>query len=343
MSLPLSLAEKGLIPDSLIRTGIQRLLKIRLREEVPLDTDRAESKIHQFVQFLTDSPIAVETQAANEQHYEIPPDFFERVLGPNLKYSACLWETGVEALEEAEEAMLQLTARRASIENGQRILDLGCGWGSFSLWAAEKFPGARITSVSNSSLQREFILSRAEDRGLENIEVLTCDMNHFSTDLKFDRIVSIEMLEHLRNYERFFSKVRDWLESEGKFFVHIFCHQSMPYAFEPVSEADWMARYFFSGGIMPSKDLFRFFDKDLHVSEQWKVNGLHYSRTLESWLEKQDRQREVLLPILSNCYGTGQAQLWFQRWRMFFMACSELFRYNLGEEWFVSHYLLEPN
>jgi cyclopropane-fatty-acyl-phospholipid synthase len=342
VSLSLDFAERGWLPDSLVRAGIRKLLRDRLRQEHSQSLQVRETRIQEFVEFLAHSPIAVETRAANEQHYELPPEFFEKVLGPRLKYSACLWKAETRSIAEAEIDMLRLTAERAEIEEGQRILDLGCGWGSFSLWAAEQFPGVCITAVSNSTVQKEHIQRNARDRGLRNLEVLTQDMNDFSSATRFDRIVSIEMLEHLRNYATFFSRVRGWLEKDGKFFVHIFCHKNTPYAFEPVSEADWMARYFFSGGMMPSKDLFRSFDKDLRVSRDWSVNGVHYSKTLEAWLENQDRHREEILKIFTDRYGSADSLRWFQRWRMFFMACSELFRFNQGEEWLVGHFLLTP-
>ncbi|MCA9416302.1 MAG: class I SAM-dependent methyltransferase [Candidatus Omnitrophica bacterium] len=336
----IQLAEKGILPDFLIRAGIRRLLRDRLAQEVASDPGAAAKKVNEFVHFLSTSPIAVETEAANEQHYEVPPGFFEIVLGPRLKYSSCLWGERARTLADAEEEMLETTSQRAEIESGQSILDLGCGWGSFSLWAAERFPGVRITAVSNSSTQREFILAKAQERGLQGIEVETRDMNDFSIEKRFDRIVSVEMLEHLRNYGEFFSRVKQWLAPNGKFFVHIFCHRSMPYAFEPVSADDWMARHFFSGGIMPSQDLFRHFDRDLEVQAQWEVNGLHYSKTLEAWLRNQDNRPGEILSLFSETYGRDQAKLWFQRWRIFFMACSELFRFNGGAEWLVAHYLL---
>jgi len=341
MKLALTLAEKGFLPDIAIRAGIRRLLEGRLRAEIPTNAEEAESKAADFVRTLARSPVAVETDAANEQHYEVPTRFFELVLGPRLKYSACLWETGTGDLSKAEEAMLRLTADRARIENGQSILDLGCGWGSFSLWAAERFPDSKIVAVSNSLSQADYIRRVANQRGLENVEVRSCDMNRFAADSRFDRIVSIEMLEHLRNYDLFFSRVRQWLNPKGKFFVHIFSHRSMPYVFVPVTDSDWMARHFFTGGIMPSLGLFHSFDKDLQVIDQWEVNGVHYSKTLEAWLDNQDRNRKEIYPIFSRCYGDRNAQMWFQRWRIFWMACSELFRYRDGEEWLVGHYLLE--
>lgn len=342
MRRAIELAERGMLPDFLIRAGIRRLLAARIREISPLGNADETGVVDAFVGILNESPIAIETQAANEQHYEEPPSFFETVLGPRLKYSACLWEAGTENLAEAEEQMLQLTARRAGIGNGQRVLELGCGWGSFCLWAAEKFPGSQIVGVSNSANQRGFILGRAQERGLSNLEILTRDMNDFSPDGRFDRIVSIEMLEHLRNYRKFFARVRNWLEGDGAFFIHIFCHRKIPYAFEPTSSSDWMARHFFTGGIMPSYDLFERFDEDLEVREKWRVSGEHYSKTLEAWLERQDADRDRLIEILSRSPDEDSAAVRFQRWRMFFMACSELFRWDHGNEWFVGHYLLGP-
>lgn len=342
MRRAIELAERGLVPDFLIRAGIRRLLAARLREITPRGSAGAKEIVDSFVRRLNDSPIAIDVQAANEQHYEEPPAFFETVLGPRLKYSACLWEKGTADLAEAEERMLELTARRAGVEDGQRILELGCGWGSFSLWAAERFPSSQIVGVSNSANQREFILHRARERGLSNLEILTRDMNDFSPDGRFDRIVSVEMLEHLRNYREFFARVRHWLEGDGAFFVHIFCHRKIPYAFESTSSSDWMARHFFTGGIMPSYDLFERFDQEFEVCEKWRVSGEHYSKTLEAWLARQDAERDRILEIFSRSLTDSSPAIRFQRWRIFFMACSELFRWDHGNEWFVGHYLLAP-
>jgi cyclopropane-fatty-acyl-phospholipid synthase len=333
----INLAEKGNIPDFLIRFGIRRLLAQRLRHE----TMRRTVSINDFVEKLRQSPLAVETDKANEQHYEVPAEYFRLCLGPRLKYSGAYWPEGVDSLGAAEEAMLQMTCARAGIENGQRILELGCGWGSFTLWVAEKYPDSQITGVSNSHGQREFIVRRAEERGLKNVEIITCDMNNFSAPGLFDRVVSIEMFEHMKNYRKLLARIASWLNPGGKLFVHIFTHRLYSYPFEDSGEDhDWMARYFFTGGNMPGDELLLRFQEDLRVEKHWRLNGVHYSKTLEAWLRLQDEKRATVLALFEKTYGSRkEALLWFQRWRIFYMACSELFKYEGGEQWMVSHYL----
>jgi cyclopropane-fatty-acyl-phospholipid synthase len=333
MDLKVEIAERGWVPDFMLRSGIRGLLKGRLRREGFRRQD--------LVPQMLESPLALATDLANEQHYEVPAEFYLKVLGPHLKYSSCLYEEGVDEIGAAEEAMLRLTCERAGIENGMEILDLGCGWGSVTLWIAEKYKDCRIKAVSNSASQRRFIQERARARGLEGIEVVTADMNDFDTDRRFDRIVSVEMIEHMRNYKILFEKISSWLRPEGKLFVHIFCHRDTPYFFELDGEDDWMARYFFTGGMMPSFDLFDRFNERLTVTERWKVNGNHYAKTLRAWLDLFDSRSEEMLDLFRSVYGSSDARRWINRWRMFFMACEELFAYGGGEEWFVGHYLLE--
>jgi cyclopropane-fatty-acyl-phospholipid synthase len=291
---------------------------------------------------MRESPIALETDTANDQHYELPPAFFEIALGRHLKYSGCYWPEGIESLDAAEAAALEQTCERAGIRDGMRVLDLGCGWGSLSLWIAEKFPECRITSVSNSAPQGDFIRERARERGLRNIDVLTADMNTFQIAQTFDRIVSVEMFEHMRNYSALLERVASWLEPDGKLFVHIFCHREHPYFFEDLGTGDWMARHFFTGGLMPSERLMEEFSGALALEERWRVNGRHYEKTALAWLGNMDRNRGRILVIFAETYGKADAERWFQRWRMFFLACAELFGYGDGEEWFVSHSLWSP-
>ncbi|MDH3812362.1 MAG: cyclopropane-fatty-acyl-phospholipid synthase family protein, partial [Gammaproteobacteria bacterium] len=255
------------------------------------------------------------------------------------KYSCCYWPAGVGGLSEAETAALELTVRRAGIIDGMRVLDLGCGWGSLSLWIAEHFPNTSVMSVSNSTSQRDFIVERAEERAIENIEVVTCDMNDFATDQRFDRVVSIEMFEHMRNYGELFRRIDNWLSPNGRFFMHIFCHRSTPYEYIDKGPADWMSRHFFSGGIMPSADLPLRFPGNLSIDKRWHWNGQHYAKTCNAWLSKMDANEDAIKPVLAECYGEADASLWWQRWRIFFMACAELFDYDEGHEWYVGHYL----
>lgn len=333
--------ERGLVPDVLVRAGIRRLLAQRLKNEESGSCEEQADAVQRFIELSKQGPVAYLPEKANEQHYEVPAAFFEATLGRYLKYSCCCWDSAVRTLDDAEARALTVTCERAGLRDGQSILELGCGWGSLSLWMAEKYPGSQITSVSNSASQREFILSKAADRGLTNLQVVTADMNDFATDETFDRVVSIEMFEHMRNYELLLSRVSGWLKPGGWLFVHIFCHRQTPYVFETEGAANWMGRYFFSGGTMPSDGLFYHYQSDLRLIRQWRWDGRHYERTSNAWLDRQDSARGRLMPVLEETYGKADARRWFMRWRMFFMSCAELFGYRNGQEWWVSHYLFE--
>ncbi len=334
---PWSLIEREWIPDSMLRWGIRRLLAKRLRMEAS-----GARSLDAFVEELKRSPIAIHTDDANQQHYEVPTDFFKVVLGPRMKYSSCWWDDRTPDLAAAEETMLALTCDRAGLAPGHRILELGCGWGSLSLYMAERFPTARITAVSNSRTQKAYIDQAARRRDLVNLDVITADMNDFDTGAKYDRVVSVEMFEHMRNYQELLARIRRWLQPDGRLFVHIFCHDRFAYPFETDGDNDWMARYFFTGGIMPSFDLLSRFDRDLIQIESWKVNGIHYARTLEAWLSRMDAARAALWPLFEETYGRPQAQTWWVYWRIFFLACAELFAYDGGRAWYVGHYLFKP-
>ena len=298
--------------------------------------------MNDWLESMRSGPVAPVPEKANEQHYEVPARFFELALGSRLKYSGCFYPTGKESLDIAEVAMLDLSVRRAELADGQEILELGCGWGSLTLFMAERFPNSRILAVSNSAPQRRFIEGRARELGLANIEVITCDMNDFGTERRFDRVVSVEMFEHMRNWEEMLRRVRTWLKEDGRAFIHVFSHREYAYPFEAKDDSDWMSQYFFTGGMMPSDDLMTRLDESMQVDEHWVVNGRHYAQTAEHWLANTDRNKAEVMQVLIEAYGKEDAALWFHRWRVFFLACAELFRFNNGNEWAVSHYRLKP-
>ncbi len=334
-------AEKGFLPDSLIRFGIKRLCRQRLSEARTLDLEALENKHQQWIDFLTKSPVAILPEKANEQHYEIPPKFFELALGASLKYSCGLWPKGVSSLDESESEMLRLTCKRAELVDGQDILELGCGWGSLTFHMAQNFPNSKITAVSNSNDQIKFIEKKCLKLRLKNIETINADMNDFAIDKEFDRVVSIEMFEHMRNYDELLKRIGGWLNQNGRLFVHIFSHKEISYPFEDKGDGDWMAREFFSGGQMPSHKLLMSFPGRMKAEKSWRIDGTHYAKTSRAWLEKMDKNKKAIVEVFSSTYGEKAASTWFHRWRIFFMSCEVLFGYNRGSEWGVSHYLFE--
>ena len=342
MGFLIQLMERGVLPDAVIRLGIRRMLAKRLAEIDHGDGDVNWERQHAFMTVLAGGPLAVATEDANRQHYELPPEFFELVLGPRRKYSCCLYPAATNDIASAEEQMLQLTCERAGVADGMDILELGCGWGSLTLWMAEKYPLARITAVSNSRPQGEFIVRTCRERGFANVGVITADMLDFSPDGRYDRIVSVEMFEHMRNYRELFRRIAGWLTDDGRLFVHVFCHREHAYLFAADGDDDWMGRYFFTGGLMPSVTMPYCFNEHLTVERHWRVCGTHYQRTCEDWLKRQDSRREAVMAVFERVYGS-EASVWFQRWRVFFMACAELFGYHHGNEWLVGHYSMRRN
>jgi cyclopropane-fatty-acyl-phospholipid synthase len=331
--------ERGQLPDWMVRRGIRRLLRKRLVQECADDPAASAERLQQWLAECDASPIAVATQAANEQHYEVPAAFYQHVLGRYRKYSSGLWPDGVQTLDDAEAAMLELTCQRAGIEDGMRVLDMGCGWGALSLWIAKHFPSCQVVGVSNSSSQRANILARAAEAGLRNVEIVTADINAFVAPGSFDRIVSVEMMEHTRNWRLLLQRAASWLLPTGKMFVHVFTHRSVGYAFAQDGKDDWMAREFFTGGQMPADQQMLHFQDDLLIENHWRVSGTHYARTAEAWLANFDRNQAQLEPVLREAYGDRAVPMG-NLWRVFFMACAELWGYRHGNEWLVSHYLM---
>ena len=344
----------GLLPDAVLRRVIRRLL-VRRREVITSGSveERGERQ-RQLLAALAAAPVAIDTAEANQQHYEVPTELFELMLGPHLKYSSAWWPVGVSTLAQAEEAMLALTCDRAELTDGQDVLELGCGWGSLTLWMAERYRRSRITAVSNSATQREHIEKQAALRGLDNVTVLTCDVNRLGAgagegggpgahaeavrEQAFDRVVSIEMFEHVRNHRVLTERIASWLRPGGKLFVHVFAHRSDAYPFETGGDGDWMARHFFTGGLMPSHDLLLLSVAGLAVEDRWALSGIHYARTLGAWLERLDHHADRVQQLLSEVGGPVAPRAAYHRWRVFTIACEELFAFRGGDEWHVSHY-----
>ena len=341
IKLLIKLAEKGILPDFFIRLGISKLCGQRLTDANDLSLKAREEKHQKWVDILMESPIALVPEKANEQHYEVPPRLFELVLGAKLKYSSGYWPQETSTLDDSEVEMLKLTSKRAALSDGQEVLELGCGWGSLTFHMAITYPNSKITAVSNSNDQRQFIEKKCDELKIKNIKVITADMNDFTSEKTFDRVVSIEMFEHMRNYDELLKRVSEWLKKDGKLFVHIFSHKEIAYPFEDKGEGDWMAREFFSGGQMPSHKLLTCFSSRMKIEKDWRVEGTHYEKTSLAWLNKMDENKKEVLKLFEKTYGKNEASTWFQRWRIFFMSCEVLFGFNKGSEWGVSHYLFE--
>ena len=340
MSLLDALLERDLLPDFLIRFGIRQRLSQTLCDKRASTCDDRQTSLMAHINSLKQSPVAIETDAANEQHYEMPTRFFQLCLGKHLKYSSGYWPEGCTSIDESEAIMLKMTCERAQLQDGQRILELGCGWGSLSLWMAEHYPNAQITSVSNSRTQKEYIDSEAMKRGLKNLTIRTANMIRYEGEGEgvLDRVVSVEMFEHMKNYQELLRRVSGWMKSGGKLFVHIFTHKDIAYHYEVKSEKDWISRYFFTGGQMPSDDTLLYFQEHLRIEDHWQVSGAHYEKTSNAWLANMDAHKAEILPIITQTYGAQQATKWWVYWRCFYMACAELWGYDGGEEWIVSHY-----
>ena len=332
-------AERGIIPDFLLRAGIRNLCRKRLKQCRTDDCEANAELIEKYMRSVDEAPLAVLTEKANQQHYEIPADFYHKALGKNLKYSSCYFEDMVSDLTTAENRGLELTCEHAGLQNGQRILELGCGWGSLSLWMAKHFPEANITSVSNSHSQRAYIMEQARERKLSNLEVITADVNAFEPDGTFDRVVSVEMFEHVRNHRGLFQRIHSWLKPQVRLFTHVFCHRSASCPVEVEGEDDWMSKHFFSGGTMPADELFLRISGGLELETRWRWSGVHYAKTSEAWLLNLDRNQSDVLQLFSREMNKDEARRMFHRWRIFFLACSETFGFANGQEWWVSHYL----
>ncbi|HEY5970773.1 MAG TPA: class I SAM-dependent methyltransferase [Pseudoxanthomonas sp.] len=332
-------AESGRVPDHLLRLAIRRQCAQRLKDERKGGTEAVFERQQAWLEGLRRSETAINPQGSSRQPLELPAEFFQLCLGKQLKYSGCYWDESTTTLNMAEEHMLRLYGERAELADGQRILELGCGWGSLTLWMAKRYPGAQVTAVTNSQMQREFIEARCRERAIFNVEVITADVNNLNLgEGSYDRVVSIEMFEHMRNYQQLLTRIGSWLAPGGKLFVHLFCHRELLYLFEAQGEGNWMGRHFFTGGLMPSADTLLHFQDIISIEQRWLVPGTHYEKTANAWLQNLDSNRDQVMRVLQGVYGKADAPLWYQRWRMFWMACAELFGFDNGNEWMVAHY-----
>jgi cyclopropane-fatty-acyl-phospholipid synthase len=331
----------NLIPDFLLRPVLRQLIHRNITRLEALEFPTLERLRRRLLRKLERSPIAIQTDLPNVQHYEVPPGFFELVLGRRMKYSCCYWARGITTLDEAEERMLELTCQRAGLEDGMRVLDLGCGWGSLTLWIAEHYPNCLVRAVSKSQDQVDIITSRARDQGLQNLNAHVVDANELDLEGGFDRVFSIEMFEHMKNYRRLMTTISRMLEPRGRLFVHIFSHRQFAYEFQAEDESNWMAQTFFTGGTMPSDDLLLHYQDDLRLIDHWRISGQHYAQTLRAWLENMDRQKSGVQAVLADAYGPNQVKRWWVNWHLFFLACEATWGYRRGREYIVSHYLFE--
>jgi cyclopropane-fatty-acyl-phospholipid synthase len=337
----LQLAETNRVPDDLIRIALRLFLLRTLKRRYRATLEARSAEKRALIEKLRRSPIAISTDYPNRQHYEVPPHFFQFVLGKRLKYSCCYWPEGVSTLDEAEEAMLRMTCERARLADGMDILDLGCGWGALSIWIAERYANSRVVAISNSRTQGAFVIERCREQGLNNVEVITADAAEFDTGRQFDRVVSVEMFEHMKNYEQLMARIASWLRPAGMLFVHLFAHREFAYEFDASNPSDWMARNFFTGGTMPSDDLLLHFQGDLHLAGHWGVDGTHYARTLNAWLAKLDRHEREVRRVVAEVYGPENETVWLAKWRLFFLVCAEVWNLSQGREYMVSHYLFQ--
>lgn len=330
------------IPEWLIRHGIRGMLAQKIKEQTRPTPEAQRDALIAFVNELKALPIALHTDSANRQHYEVPAELFKYALGPRLKYSCALWSDTTKTLGEAEENMLDLYCQRADLHDGQDVLELGCGWGSLSLYLAVRYPNSNIVTLSNSATQKKYIDEQIAEKGIKNLHVLTANIVQFDTEMEFDRVISIEMFEHLKNYEIMLANVSRWLRAEGKLFIHIFTHKRFAYHYEDKDGTDWMTSTFFEGGTMPSEDLLLYFQKNVRIVDQWTVSGTHYQKTSEAWLANLKANKDAVMKIMAQTYGSANAVKWWAFWKLFFLACAELWGYKNGSEWTVSHYLFEP-